>query len=93
MASILQPPSRLIECPADLSGSRSLTLNSRQVVYFVIPAEHGETFIVVLGYFSGQVTDVVTKDLVERIDDSSRSVVADRIRALLNLKNARLFFL
>ena len=93
MASILQSPSRLIECPEDLSGCQTLVLNARRVLYFVIDAEQGDTFVVVLGYFSGQLTDVITKDLIERIEDSSKLAVRDGILESLSNKNARLLFL
>jgi hypothetical protein len=94
MASILEPPSRLIECPADLADCCTLSYDGRQLLYFVIGRERTETFIVVLGFFSGQINDVVTKDLIAPIPDGEKSEIGTRLRSLLpGVKAPRLMFL
>jgi hypothetical protein len=71
MESALAQPSRLIEYPSDLSGCDSAEVDGRQLLY--LRSQTGNTqFVVVLGFYAGQKEDVVTKDLIEPVHETSR---------------------
>jgi hypothetical protein len=53
-----------------------------------------ESFVVVLGFFSGQISDVVTKDLIEPVADNYKASIKARLLPLLpNTSGPRLMFL
>jgi hypothetical protein len=80
MESALAPTRpRLIEYPADLSGCSSLLFHGRNLLYLCSHEDGSSPFIVVLGYFSGQKEDVVTKDLIEPVSESGRKSASDAI--------------
>ena len=63
---------------------------------FLCSHEKGSSpFVVVLGYFSGQKEDVVTKDLIEPVAESSRRRVSDAIGKQISKEYSRahIFFL
>ena len=75
MESALAQPVRLIEYPSDLSGCDSLQVDGKQLLY--LRSQTGGTqFVVVLGFYAGQKEDVVTKDLIEPVHESSRESIA-----------------
>ena len=94
MAPILEPSLRLIECPEDLTGCKALSHNGRQLLYFEIGQQDSMTFIIILGYFSGQVQDGITKDLIEPITESNKAIVNEHVLASFpGIKSARVMFL
>ena len=94
MAPILEPSLRLIECPEDLAGCEAINHNGRQLLYFEIRQRDCRTFVIILGYFSGQVKEGVTKDLIEPITESKKASVKDHMMSSLPImENARLMFL
>jgi len=85
----------LIEYPADLSGCSTLSYGGRELLY-VCSHEAGSThFVVVLGYFSGQKQDVITKDLIEPVAESDRGNVGGEISKAVpaEYSSAHIFFL
>jgi hypothetical protein len=80
MESTLAPTTpRLIEYPADLSACRSLSFQGRNLLYLCSHEIGSSPFIVVLGYFSGQKEDVVTKDLIEPVAESGRRSASEAV--------------
>jgi len=94
MESALATSTRLIEYPADLSGCNSVGVGDRQLLYLCSHG-NGRPFVVVLGFFSGQKEDIVTKDLIEPVSEESRQsmgrIVANTLSA--EHKSAHIFFL
>jgi hypothetical protein len=91
--STTQP--RLIEYPSDLSGCTSMTHEGRNLLFICSHETESSTFVVVLGYFSGQKEDVVTKDLIEPISESSRRSVGEAVLRQVSqeFSGAHIFFL
>ena len=86
---------RLIEYPADLSGCSFLSYDGRELLY-LCSHENGSTrFIVILGFFSGQKQDVITKDLIEPVSEPKRPAVGEAISkaAPSEYSTAQIFFL
>jgi hypothetical protein len=94
MESALAPPARLIEYPNDLSGCDFVEIAGRRLLY-MCPISGGSHFIVVLGYYAGQKEDVVVKDLIEPVDDSSKGAVKAVLERLVSpeFADAHVFFL
>ena len=86
---------RLIEYPADLSGCSSVPFRGRNLLYLCSRGAGGRPFIVVLGYYSGQKEDVVTKDLIEPVAESGRNSASEAISrgAPGDFAGAHIFFL
>ena len=86
---------RLIEYPSDLSGCTSMTYEGRNLLFICSHEIESSTFVVVLGYFSGQKEDVVTKDLIEPISESSRRSVGEAVvrQVSQEFSGAHIFFL
>ena len=96
MESALAPTTpRLIEYPADLSGCSSLSFEGRNLLYLCSHESGSNPFIVVLGYFSGQKEDVVTKDLIEPVAESGRRNAKEAISGQVSsdYSGAHIFFL
>ena len=73
---------RLIEYPSDLPGCSKVLLGGRQLLYICSRREEdGTPFVVVLGFFSGQKEDIVTKDLIEPIGDGDKTTVEQVVRS------------
>jgi hypothetical protein len=85
---------RLIEYPADLSGCVSVGVGDRQLLYLCSHG-NGRPFVVVLGFFSGQKQDIVTKDLIEPVAEESRQSMGEIVANTLTdeHRNAHIFFL
>ncbi len=84
----------LIEYPADLSGCSTIPHGGRELLYLCSNA--GSThFVVVLGYFSGQKKDVITKDLIEPVAESERGKVSREVSKAVpaEYSSAHVFFL
>jgi hypothetical protein len=94
MESALQAPTRTIEYPADLSGCSIIGVGDRQLLY-LCTHENGKPFVVVLGFFSGQKQDIITKDLIEPVAEESRRRIADIVAGSLfeEYHDAQIFFL
>ena len=92
-ATTTQP--RMIEYPSDLSGCTSMTYEGRNLLFICSHETESSTFVVVLGYFSGQKEDVVTKDLIEPISESSRRSVGEAVLRQVSqeFSGAHIFFL
>jgi hypothetical protein len=94
MESALAASTRLIEYPADLSGCSIIGVGERQLLYL---CTHGNSkpFVVVLGFFSGQKEDIITKDLIEPVAEDSRRRIGDIVASSLfkEYQNAQIFFL
>jgi hypothetical protein len=86
---------RLIEYPADLSGCSSLPYEGRNLLFLCSHESGSSPFVVVLGFFSGQKEDVVTKDLIEPVAGASRSRVSDAVSKQISKEYSRahIFFL
>jgi hypothetical protein len=85
---------RLIEYPADLSGCSIIGVWDRQLLYLCTHG-NGKPFVVVLGFFSGQKEDVITKDLIEPVSEESRRRIGEVVASSLfeEYQNAQIFFL
>ncbi|HEY7734932.1 MAG TPA: hypothetical protein VIB07_09085 [Nitrososphaera sp.] len=85
----------LIEYPADLSGCSTLPHGGRELLYLCSQQAGSTHFVVVLGYFSGQKNDVITKDLIEPVAESDRSQVSREISRTVpaEYSGAHIFFL
>lgn len=86
---------RLIEYPSDLSECNSLRLGDKQLLYLCSKTQHGSAFIVILGFFSCQKEDIVTKDLIEPVKKDDRNQVENAVRLSVNAfySTGSLFFL
>jgi hypothetical protein len=85
---------RLIEYPADLSGCNTIGVGDRQLLYLCSHG-NGKPFVVVLGFFSGQKEDIITKDLIEPVAEESRRRIGEIVASSLfeEYQNAQIFFL
>jgi hypothetical protein len=95
MESALAPAApRLIEYPADLSGCSSLSFEGRNLLYLCSHESGSSPFIVVLGYFSGQKEDIITKDLIEPVAEPGRRSAKEAISRQLpgEYSGAHVFF-
>lgn len=94
MESALATSTRLIEYPADLSGCNSVGVGDRQLLYLCSHG-NGRPFVVVLGFFSGQKEDIVTKDLIEPVAEESKQSMGEIVANTLSAehKSAHIFFL
>jgi hypothetical protein len=94
MDSAFAASSRLIEYPSDLSGCSSVGVGDRQLLYLCSHG-NGKPFVVVLGFFSGQREDLVTKDLIEPVAQESKHSMGEIVANLLSdeHKSAHIFFL
>ena len=94
MESALAASTRLIEYPSDLSGCSSVSIGERQLLY-LCSRGNGRPFVVVLGFFSGQKEDVVTKDLIEPVAEESKHSMSEIVAKMLSdeHKDAHIFFL
>lgn len=94
MESVLATSTRLIEYPADLSGCSSVGVGDRQLLYLCSHG-NGKPFVVVLGFFSGQKEDFITKDLVEPVAEESKHSMGEIVANMLSDKHrgAHIFFL
>jgi hypothetical protein len=94
MESALAESTRLIEYPADLSGCNVVGIGDKQLLYL---CSHGndKPFVVVLGFFSGQKTDVITKDLIEPAPEEIRRQLSEIVANTLSDEHqgAQIFFL
>lgn len=94
MESALSASARLIEYPADLSGCSSVDIGGRQLLYLCSHG-NGKPFVVVLGFFSGQKEDFVTKDLIEPVAEEGRQSMGEIVAKTLSdeYRDAHIFFL
>jgi hypothetical protein len=94
MESALATSTRLIEYPADLSGCNSVGIGDRQLLYLCSQG-NGRPFVVVLGFFSGQKEDIVTKDLIEPVAEESKQSMGEIVANTLSAeyKSVHIFFL
>ena len=94
MESALAPPARLIEYPNDLSGCDFVEMAGRRLLY-MCPISGDAHFVVVLGYYAGQKEDMVVKDLIEPVDDSSKGAIKAVLARLVSpeFADAHVFFL
>ncbi|HEX2013890.1 MAG TPA: hypothetical protein VLA68_01560 [Nitrososphaera sp.] len=85
---------RTIEYPADLSGCSIIGVGDRQLLYLCTKG-NGKPFVVVLGFFSGQKEDIITKDLIEPVAEENKRRIADIVASSLfnEYQNAQIFFL
>ena len=92
MESALAP--RLIEYPADLSGCNSIGLGDRQLLY-LCTQQGTSAFVVVLGFFSGQKEDFITKDLIEPVGEDRKTSIGEIVTKLVSAEypNPHVFFL
>jgi hypothetical protein len=96
MESALATTTRLIEYPDDLSGSNSIDFGGRQLLYLCSLGTGGNSpFVVVLGFFSGQREDFVTKDLIEPVAGEGRRGAEEAVARSLSSEysHAHIFFL
>jgi len=96
MESALATTTRLIEYPDDLSGCNSIDFGGRQLLYLCSLGISGKSpFVVVLGFFSGQKEDFITKDLIEPVADDVRHMAQDVVANSLSSEytSAHIFFL
>ena len=94
-SSLASTTPRLIEYPSDLSECTSIQYEGRNLLFLCSHENGSNPFIVVLGYFSGQKEDVVTKDLIEPVAESNRRRVSDAIGKQISQEysGAHIFFL
>jgi hypothetical protein len=94
MESALAASTRLIEYPADLSGCRSVGVGDRQLLYLCSHG-NGKPFVVVLGFFSGQKEDFITKDLIEPVAEESKDSMGEIVANTLSdeHRGGHIFFL
>ncbi|HEY3094302.1 MAG TPA: hypothetical protein VGJ42_00940 [Nitrososphaera sp.] len=94
MESALETSTRLIEYPADLSGCDVVGIGDKQLMY-ICSHGNGKPFVVVLGFFSGQKEDVITKDLIEPVPEESRDQLSKIVANTLSDEHqgAQIFFL
>lgn len=94
MESALAASTRVIEYPADLSGCSSVGVGDRQLLYLCSHG-NGRPFVVVLGFFSGQKEDIITKDLIEPVAEESRQSMGKIVTNTLSdeHRGAHIFFL
>lgn len=85
----------LIEYPADLSGCGTIQHGGREILYLCSHEAGSTNFVVVLGYFSGQKKDIITKDLIEPVAESDRGQVGREVSKVVpaEYSNANIFFL
>ena len=85
---------RTIEYPTDLSGCSIIGVGDRQLLYLCTKG-NGKPFVVVLGFFSGQKEDIITKDLIEPVAEENKRRIADIVASSLfnEYQNAQIFFL
>jgi hypothetical protein len=86
---------RLIEYPADLSGCNFLSYDGRQLLYLCTHEAGSTPFVVVLGFFSGQKQDIITKDLIEPVADERKHQIGQVVSRLVSeeYSHAHIFFL
>ena len=84
----------LIEYPADLAGCSTIPHAGRELLYLCSHEAGNARFVVVLGYFSGQKKDVITKDLIEPVAESERGQVGREVSRTVpaEYSNAHVFF-
>jgi hypothetical protein len=94
MESALAGSTRLIEYPADLSGCDVVGIGDRQLLYLCSHGK-GRPFVVVLGFFSGQKEDIITKDLIEPVPEESKHQLSEIVTNTLSDKHqgTQIFFL
>jgi hypothetical protein len=94
MESALAASPRLIEYPSDLSECSSVGVGDRQLLYLCSHG-NGKPFVVVLGFFSGQKEDLVTKDLLEPVAEDSKQAMDELVANTLSdeHRSAHIFFL
>ena len=94
MESALAESTRLIEYPADLSGCCIIGIGDRQLLYLCTHGT-GKPLVVVLGFFSGQKEDIITKDLIEPVAEESRRRIGEIVASSLfnEYQNAQILFL
>ncbi|HXV46490.1 MAG TPA: hypothetical protein VD736_07455 [Nitrososphaera sp.] len=85
---------RTIEYPADISGCSIIGVGDRQLLYLCTKG-NDKPFVVVLGFFSGQKEDIITKDLIEPVAEENKRRIADIVASSLfnEYQNAQIFFL
>lgn len=85
---------RLIEYPADLSGCTSVGVGNRQLLYLCSHG-NGKSFVVVLGFFSGQKEDIIAKDLIEPVSEENKRSMGEIVANTLpdEYRGAHIFFL
>jgi hypothetical protein len=86
---------RLIEYPSDLPGCSKIVLGGKQLLYVCSKRNNGASFVVILGFFSGQKEDIITKDLIEPVQENEKMDVEKAIRGSSNapFSDSRFFFL
>jgi hypothetical protein len=86
---------RLIEYPADLSGCNFLSYGGRQLLYLCSHEGGNLPFVVVLGFFSGQKEDVITKDLIEPVGQEIKHEISMVVSRLVSAEyqTAHIFFI
>jgi hypothetical protein len=69
-------------------------VGNRQLLYLCSHG-NGKPFVVVLGFFSGQKEDIVTKDLIEPIAEESKQSMGEIVANTLSddHRGAHIFFL
>ncbi len=94
MESALAASTRLIEYPADLSGCDVVCIGDKQLLYLCSHGS-GKPFVVVLGFFSGQKEDIITKDLIEPVAEESKHQLSEIVANTLSDEHqgAPIFFL
>ena len=94
MESAIAESTRLIEYPADLSGCDVVGIGDKQLLYLRSHG-NGRPFVVVLGFFSGQKEDFITKDLIEPVPEESRRQLGEIVANTLSdeHRSAQIFFL
>jgi hypothetical protein len=82
MESSVATKTHLIEYPDDLSECNSIEFGGRQLLYLCSIGTSGKSpFVVVLGFFSGQKEDFITKDVIEPVADTVRCRAEGRWQA------------
>jgi hypothetical protein len=69
-------------------------VGDRQLLYLCLHG-NGRSFVVVLGFFSGQKQDIITKDLIEPVSEESKKSMGEIVANTLSdeHRDAHVFFL
>ena len=88
-STLVSTASRLIEYPDDLSGCNVIIFGGRRLLYLYSLETTGKTpFVVVLGFYSGQKKDIVTKDLIEPVIDEMKQRAHEAVASSLPAEHA-----
>src|SRR5918911_3212113 len=88
-SKLLSTVPRLIEYPDDLPHCSAINIGGRQLLYLCSLGTTGKSsFVVVLGFYSGQKEDIVKKELIEPVSNELKQIMAKAVITSLPVEYA-----